>query len=73
RQHIFNKIKYIKNNYRNDDFYYKIGNKLEKSIIDKIINEGHSINNLFIKQSEYNAYLNTRMTFWIKCFKNEKL
>lgn len=73
RQHIFNKIKYIKNNYRNDDFYYKVGNKLEKSIIDKIINEGHSINHLFIEQSEYNAYLNTRMTFWIKCFKNEKL
>lgn len=73
RQHIFNKIKYIKNNYRNDDFYYKVGNKLEKSIIDKIINEGHSINNLFIEQSKYNAYLNTRMTFWIKCFKNEKL
>ncbi|TQO55611.1 DNA (cytosine-5-)-methyltransferase [Paraclostridium bifermentans] len=73
RQHIFNKIKYIKNNYRNDDFYYKVGNKLEKSIIDKIINEGHSISNLFIEQSEYNAYLNTRMTFWIKCFKNKKL
>lgn len=73
RRYIFDNINYIKNNYRNDDFYYKIGNEIEKSIIDKIINERYSISNLFIKNSEYNVYLNTRMTFWIKCFKNEKL
>ncbi|MCR8747252.1 BREX-1 system adenine-specific DNA-methyltransferase PglX [Romboutsia lituseburensis] len=73
RPHIFANIKYIKNDYRNDDFYYKFGNEIEKSIIDKIINEQCSISNQFIKESEYNAYLNTRMTFWMKCFKSEKL
>lgn len=73
RQHLFDNIKYIKNDYRNDDFYYKFGNEIEKSIIDKIINDEYSISNQFIKESEYNAYLNTRMTFWMKCFKNEKL
>lgn len=73
RQYIFDNIKYIKNDYRDDDFYYKVGNEIEKSIIDKIINEEYSISNQFIEQSEYNAYLNTRMTFWMKCFKNEKL
>ena len=72
RKNLFNKIRYIKNNYGEEDFYYKIGNKIEKSIIDKITNKSYSIDNLFIKDSEYNSYLNTRMTFWMKCFKNEK-
>lgn len=73
RPYIFNNIKYIKNDYRNNYFYYKVGNNIEKSIIDKIINQNYSIDNHFTKESNYNAYLNPRMTFWVKCFKDQKL
>lgn len=70
---LFKKIQYIKNDLIEDEFYYKIGNSKQQSIIHKM-NE--------IKTSLYewcnsgkegdDVYLNMRLTFWVKCFTSPK-
>lgn len=74
REELFKRIKYVKNNFKNDDFYYKIGSKIEKSIIKKIMKKNISIKNMINQNIEtsYRVYLSTRITFWMKSFINEK-
>lgn len=72
RPMVFNNIRYFKNVYRDDRFYYKLGNEIQKSIIDKVNLISESLSNMVDTNGEYSAYLNDRMTFWMKCFKNEK-
>lgn len=72
RNQLFNNLKYIKNEYREEDFYYKFGNKTQVSILNKINNVEKPINNMINDKGEFDVYWNDRMTFWMKCFKGEK-
>lgn len=72
REMLFENIKYMKNPFRNKEFYYKIGNNLQKSIIEKVNAKEKSILDMTVKEGNYTVYLNTRLTFWVKCFIREK-
>ena len=72
RDSIFDNIRYIENMYREEDFYYKIGNEIQLSIINKINKIDTPIKSMICNNSSYYAYWNDRMTFWMKCFKGEK-
>jgi len=71
---LYNDIQYIENNISTDNqFYYKIGNKIEKEIILKILNRTpvNIIDNTN-KQGNYSIWLNMRLLFWNKSFFEEQ-
>lgn len=73
RNEVFNKIRYVKNDYRDNRFYYKIGNTLQKDVINKINNVQKALSEMIKKvDTEYDVYLSTRLTFWVKSFLNNK-
>ena len=47
---LFENIKYMKNPFRNKEFYYKIGNNLQKSIIEKVNAKEKSILDMTVKR-----------------------
>lgn len=62
----------MENPFKYQEFYYKIGNNLQKSIIEKVNKKEKSILDITVKGGNYKAYLNTRLAFWVKCFIGEK-
>ena len=58
----------IINNYKKEDFIYKVGSPKEKDIINKINQYDNSLLNLLNDNGEYKMFLNQRLTFWVKCF-----
>ena len=71
---LFDNIQYIENKIdTNNQFYYKIGNEIEKSIILKIIKRTHkNIIDNTDKNGKYSVYLNMRLLFWNKSFFEEQ-
>lgn len=72
RELLFKNIRYMENPFKYQEFYYKIGNNLQKSIIEKVNKKEKSILDITVKGGNYKAYLNTRLAFWVKCFIGEK-
>ena len=72
RMYLFDKLKYIENSNEQDDYCFKVGSKLELSIIEKMKKYNKSLLDLIDKNGNYNAYLNTRLTFWVKSFYQAK-
>lgn len=68
RNDLFKDIEIVENNHTCEDFYAKIGNKIEKSIFGKVFSQ--SEDSIFSKnlKSNSNVYLNMRACFWIKAF-----
>lgn len=68
RNDLFKEIEVVENNHTCEDFYAKIGNKIEKSIFGKVFTQGED--SIFSKdlKSDSNVYLNMRACFWIKAF-----
>jgi len=62
------KINYINNKYKFEYFLPKIGNKIEESIFDKIINEKTSLLSLKKSNGQGKLYVNQRLYLWIKTF-----
>lgn len=73
RNKVFKNIRYIKNTFKNEDTIFKIGEEIDISIINKINSVETPISKLFNNDGLYSSYLSTRLTFWVKCFNNEKL
>ncbi len=71
---LFDNIQYIKNNIdAGNQFYYKVGNKIEESIISKILKRTHkNIIDNTDKHGNYSVYLNMRLLFWNKSFFEEQ-
>ena len=57
---------YVENPYVYNDFYAKIGNDVELSIFDKVINQEKELN--LDEGGNSSLFLNMRATFWIKSF-----
>lgn len=74
RDNVFNNITYTLNEYKNDDFYYKIGSQIQKNIIEKINKKNKSLSSMIQKNESLNnsIFLGTRLTFWVKSFINPK-
>ncbi|WP_432291633.1 Eco57I restriction-modification methylase domain-containing protein [Clostridium baratii] len=74
RVNIFDNIRYILNEYKNDDFYYKIGSSIQKDIIEKINKKNENLNYMTKKNKSLknSVFLGTRLTFWVKSFINQK-
>lgn len=73
RDKLFNKVKFraIKEIYKG--YYPKIGNEMSSKVLKKIDKKIFTINDQLLKQkSEYSISLSMRLTFWVKCFLNEK-
>ena len=72
REKLFNCKNVVLNNFINDNFYPKIGNKTEHSIYGKINNI--SVDNLLslANADKNNIFLNMRACFWIKAFSKPK-
>lgn len=65
RHKLFKNITYIENN---DNSMPKIGEEIEKSILEKIEKKGRTISDLINRNGQYPLYLSTRIGFWTKCF-----
>lgn len=74
RSDIFKNVKYVLNEYKNKDFYYKIGLPIQKNIIEKINEKKEPLNNMIKKDNgmKNSIFLGTRLTFWVKSFINGK-
>lgn len=70
---IFKNIKYIKNPFEKLHTVFKVGEKIDIDIINKINKIDKPISSMFRERGIYFSYLSTRLTFWVKCFNNEKL
>lgn len=73
RRYLFDKLKYIQNSNEQDDYCFKVGSPLELSIIEKMKKYNKSLLDFVDKNGKYDAYLNTRLTFWVKAFYEEKV
>lgn len=74
RENLFHNIEYIKNYYRHDKFYYKIGNEIQRNIIEKVNSNTHPIIDMTSKDRKLkdSIFLTTRLTFWVKSFIQNK-
>ena len=66
------KLNYFNNKYKFEYFIPKIGNKIEESIFDKVVNEKTSLLNLKKSNGEGKLYISQRLYLWVKTF-TEKL
>ena len=73
RGYLFENLRYIENSSNQNDYYLKLGSELELSIIKKMKKYNKSLFDLTDKNGKYSAYLNTRLTFWVKSFYEEKI
>ena len=62
------KLNYISNKYKLEYFLPKIGNKIEDSIFDKVINEKTSLLSLKKSNGQGKLYINQRLYLWVKTF-----
>lgn len=62
------KINYFNNKYKFEYFIPKIGNKIEESIFDKVINEKTSLLSLKKSNGQGKLYVNQRLYLWVKTF-----
>lgn len=76
RKYLFDNIHYVESNQQKfeKDFYFKLGDIEQKSILNKILSNNTSLYDILNDSSsgEYPLYLSMRMTFWTKAFLNEK-
>jgi len=62
------KLNYFENKYKFEYFLPKIGNKIEESIFDKVVNEKISLLNLKKSNGQGKLYINQRLYLWVKTF-----
>ena len=74
KKSVFKSINYTSNNFSTKNFYYKVGNDIEKSIIDKLTRSKKGLlENLSLsKETKYMVWLNMRLCFWNKAFLKEQ-
>ncbi len=72
---LFDNIRYIENDINtNNQFYYKVGNKIEKNILLKVLKKTEfSIIDNIDKNGRHNVWLNMRLLFWNKSFLEEQI
>ena len=68
---LFNRISYYLSEINNtNDLIYKTGNKLQESILSKIMSKEKRLTDILQQsETEYPIFLNMRAAFWCKCFK----
>ena len=62
------KLNYFNNKYKFEYFIPKIGNKIEESIFDKVVNEKTSLLNLKKSNGQGKLYISQRLYLWVKTF-----
>lgn len=74
RKNLFKTTTLVKNNYFDSNFIPKLGNDLDVSIYEKLLqnNDKESLLEMFTPGSG-KIYLNMRATFWIKAFLNKHI
>lgn len=74
RDKLFNTLYYYRNTLveKEEDIYYKIGDKQQVSIINKIDENKRTLKEILDQEGSYKVYLSMRMTFWTKAFLTEK-
>lgn len=68
REHLFENNELILNEYKQNNFYPKISNAIEKSIYKKVHKNAESIISRQVIDKDNPLYLNKRAAFWIKSF-----
>jgi hypothetical protein len=71
RKSLFKKTDMVLNALKISSCYPKIGKKIEKEILKKVMSEGESILDLKEDNQKNKIYLNMRATYWIKSFIRE--
>ena len=74
KHELFKSIRYTKNNFYNINYYYKIGNSIEKNIISKLISSNISLLDNVSKdiKAKHKVWVNMRLCFWNKSFLSEQ-
>ncbi|WP_234982598.1 Eco57I restriction-modification methylase domain-containing protein [Ornithinibacillus halophilus] len=74
REKLFRTLYYLPNPFikKGESSYYKIGDKQQVSIINKINENKQTLEQLLGQKGSYKIYLSMRMTFWTKAFLTDK-
>lgn len=74
RNMLFHNLQYIENEFvEGDSIYLKVGNEIQNNIMKKVMSHSTKLSEYLVKkEGNYGIHLNMRMTFWCKCFLEEK-